>query len=112
NCSELIVMLAIGITMFGLILGDFFGFECSTVFGFRPIFSPLQGEVSVGGVTAPRYMVFTLALAVFHLLFGMSLAVYNLIRRSEWKEAFFGPLCSAWFYAAGVFVIAQIALAG
>jgi len=112
NGAELIVMLAIGITIFGLVFGDFFGFESSTVFGFKPIFSPLQGEVSVGSVTVPRYMVFTLAFGVFHLLFGMSLGVYNLIRRSEWKEAFFGPLCSAWFYAAGVFVIAQIALAG
>src|SRR5207253_1335513 len=110
--AELIVMLAIGITIFGLIFGDFFGFDSSTIFGFRPIFSPLEGEVSVGNVTVPRYMVFTLAFGVFHLLFGMSLGVYNLVRRSEWKEAFFGPFCWAWFYAAGVFVIAQIALSG
>ena len=95
NGAELIVMLAIGITIFGLIFGDFFGFDSSTIFGFRPIFSPLEGEVSVGNVTVPRYMVFTLAFGVFHLLFGMSLGVYNLVRRSEWKEAFFGPFCWA-----------------
>ena len=112
NGAELIVMLGIGITIFGLIFGDFFGFDSSMVFGFKPIFSPLEGEVTVGNVTVPRYMVFTLAFGVFHLLFGMALGAYNLIRRSEWKEAFFGPLCWAWFYAAGVFVIAQIALSG
>jgi len=112
NGAELIVMLGIGITIFGLIFGDFFGFESSTVFGFKPIFSPLEGEVTVGNVTVPRYMVFTLAFGVFHLLFGLSLGVYNLIRRGELREAFFGPFCSAWFYAAGVFVIAQIAIAG
>jgi V/A-type H+/Na+-transporting ATPase subunit I len=112
NGAELIVMLAIGITIFGVIFGDFFGFDSSTVFGFKPLFSPIEGQVSVGNVTVPRYMVFTLAFGVFHLLFGMSLGVYNLVRRKEWKEAFFGPFCAAWFYAAGVFVIAQIAIAG
>jgi V/A-type H+/Na+-transporting ATPase subunit I len=112
NGAELIVMLGIGITVFGLIFGDFFGFESSMVFGFKPIFSPTEGEVSVGNVTVPRYMVFTLAFGVFHLLSGMTIGAYNLIRRGEFKEAFFGPLCTAWFYAAGVFVISQIALSG
>ncbi len=112
NGAELIVMLGIGTTVFGLVFGDFFGFESSMVFGFKPIFSPTEGEVSVGTVTVPRYMVFTLAFGVFHLLSGMAIGAYNLIRRAELKEAFFGPICTAWFYAAGVFVIAQIALSG
>ena len=110
--AELIVMLGIGTTVFGLIFGDFFGFESAKVFGFRPLFSPIEGQVTVGNVTVPRYMVFTLAFGFFHMLFGMGIGVYNRIRRGELGEAFFGPICWAWFYAASVYVIAQIALAG
>ncbi|HVH15455.1 MAG TPA: V-type ATPase 116kDa subunit family protein, partial [Candidatus Angelobacter sp.] len=112
NGAELIVMLGIGTMVFGLIFGDFFGFESSKLFGLAPIFSPLEGQVTVGSVSVPTYMVVTLAFGVFHLLFGMALGAFNKIRNREFREAFFGPICQAWFYAAGVFIIAQIALSG
>ncbi len=112
NGAELIVMLGIGTTIFGLIFGDFFGFETGTLFKFGPIFSPLEGQVTVGSVSVPTYMVVTLAFGVFHLLFGMALGAFNKIRNMEFREAFFGPICQAWFYAAGVFIIAQIAISG
>jgi V/A-type H+/Na+-transporting ATPase subunit I len=112
NGAELIVMLGIGTTIFGLIFGDFFGFESGKLFGFGPLFSPLEGQVTVGSVSVPTYMVVTLAFGVFHLLFGMALGAFNKIRNGEFREAFFGPICQAWFYAAGVFIIAQIAVSG
>src|SRR5438128_6346187 len=57
-------------------------------------------------------MVFTLAFGVFHLLAGMAIGAYRMSPRAELNEAFFRPICTAWFYAAGLFVIAQIALSG
>src|SRR6266581_2594049 len=41
--AELIILLGIGITLFGLVFGDFFGFESQALFGFPALFSPTQG---------------------------------------------------------------------
>src|SRR5205807_426132 len=43
NGAELIVMLGVGITIFGFVFGDFFGFESQAIFGFRPFFNPTEG---------------------------------------------------------------------
>jgi len=110
--AELIVMLGVATTMFGLIFGDFFGFESKSVFGFTGIFSPTKGAIEGDIANLQLFMVFILLFGVAHMTFGMGLGAYNRLRRREFGEAFFGPICSAWFYLAGVFVISQVVLSG
>jgi V/A-type H+-transporting ATPase subunit I len=110
--AELIVMLGAATTMFGLIFGDFFGFESKSVFGFSGIFSPTKGAIEGDIANLQLFMVFILLFGVAHMTFGMGLGAYNRLRRREFGEAFFGPICSAWFYLAGVFVISQVVLSG
>src|SRR5216683_1673092 len=110
--AELIVMLGAATTVFGLIFGDFFGFESKSVFGFTGIFSPTKGAIEGDIANLQLFMVFILLFGVAHMTFGMGLGAYNRLRRREFKEAFFGPICSAWFYLAGVFVISQVVLSG
>src|SRR5437667_3655340 len=110
--AELIVMLGAATTVFGLIFGDFFGFESKSVFGFAGLFSPTKGAIEGDIANLQLFMVFILLFGVAHMTFGMGLGAYNRIRRREFREAFFGPVCSAWFYLAGVFVISQVVLSG
>jgi V/A-type H+-transporting ATPase subunit I len=110
--AELIVMLGVATTMFGLIFGDFFGFESKSVFGFAGFFSPTKGAIEGDIANLQLFMVFILLFGVVHMTFGMGLGAYNRLRRREFREAFFGPVCAAWFYVAGVFVISQVALSG
>jgi V/A-type H+/Na+-transporting ATPase subunit I len=110
--AELIVMLGVATTVFGLVFGDFFGFESKSVFGFAGIFSPTKGAIEGDIANLQLFMVFILFLGVVHMTFGMGLGAYNRLRRHEFREAFFGPICSAWFYVAGVSVISQVALSG
>ena len=110
--AELIVMLGAATTVFGLIFGDFFGFESKSIFGFTGVFSPTKGAIEGDIANLQLFMVFILLLGVVHMTFGMGLGAYNRIRRREFREAFFGPVCSAWFYLAGVFVISQVVLSG
>lgn len=110
--AELIVMLGLATTLFGLIFGDFFGFESKSVFGFAALFSPTKGAIEGDITNLQRFMVFILLFGVAHMTFGMGIGAYNRIHRHEFREAFFGPICTAWFYLAGVFVISQVALSG
>ncbi len=110
--AELIVMLGAATTVFGLIFGDFFGFESKSVFGFAGLFSPTKGAIEGDIANLQLFMVFILLFGVAHMTFGMGLGAYNRLRRREFREAFFGPICSAWFYLAGVFVISQVVLSG
>jgi vacuolar-type H+-ATPase subunit I/STV1 len=110
--AQLIVMLGIATTIFGLIFGDFFGFESKSVFGFAGFFSPTKGAIEGDIANLQLFMVFILLFGVVHMTFGMGLGAYNRVRRREFKEAFFGPVCTAWFYVAGVFIISQVALSG
>jgi len=110
--AELIVMLGAATTVFGLIFGDFFGFESKSVFGFAGLFSPTKGAIEGDIANLQLFMVFILLFGVAHMTFGMGLGAYNKLRRREFREAFFGPICSAWFYLAGVFVISQVVLSG
>jgi len=110
--AELIVMLGAATTIFGLLFGDFFGFESKSVFGFTGFFSPTKGAIEGDIANLQLFMVFILLFGVAHMTFGMGLGAYNRIVRRELKEAFFGPICSAWFYLAGVFVISQVVLSG
>src|SRR2546425_2946 len=81
-------------------------------FGFTGIFSPTKGAIEGDIANLQLFMVFILLFGVGHMTFGMGLGAYNRIRRREFREAFFGPVCSAWFYLAGVFVISQVVLSG
>lgn len=110
--AELITMLGIATTIFGLLFGDFFGFESKAVFGFTAFFSPTKGAIEGDISNLQRFMVFILLFGIVHMTFGMSIGAYNRIRMREFKEAFFGPICSIWFYVAGVTVISQVALSG
>ena len=41
--AELMILLGVGITIFGFVFGDFFGFESADIFGLQPLFSPTKG---------------------------------------------------------------------
>lgn len=108
--SELIILLGIGIVVFGIIFGDFFGFEpnflkLNIVNGAKaPIFSPSDLKI--------EFMVITLFVGVAHLTFGLALSAINKIRNKEYSHAIFGPISWAVFYISGVYVISQVVLAG
>ncbi len=114
--AELMILLGIGTTIFGLVFGDFFGFESAQVFGFHPLFSPTEG--GLGGDIQhliehlQQFMVIVLFFGVGHYTFGLALNAYMKIRRSEILEAFFGPICWAWFYLVLVYLVTKFALAG
>ena len=113
NGAELIILLGIGITVFGFVFGDFFGFESSHVFGFHGLFSPTEGALdNPPDIThLQTFMVIVLLFGVAHYTFGLSLSAYNKLHRKEYSEAFFGPICWAWFYLVGVYIVAGLALA-
>ncbi len=108
--SELIILLGIGIVVFGIIFGDFFGFEpdflkLNVINGARaPIFSPSELKI--------EFMVITLFVGVAHLTFGLALSAVNKIRNKEYSHAIFGPISWAVFYISGVYLISQVVIAG
>ncbi len=112
NGAELVLMLGIGVTIFGFVFGDIFGFESSKVLGIQPIFAPTAGAFPTGPSIAPStanliiYMIFILFFGVAHYLSGLAINAYNKIRHHEYRHAFLGPICWAWFY--GVFIYAAV----
>ncbi len=104
NGAELFILLGIGITVFGVVFGDVFGFE--KVLPIGPLFSPTRNFASL-----QQFMVITLFIGVAHYSFGLSLSVYNKVHNKEYSEAFFGPICWIWFYLMGVYLISQVVLA-
>lgn len=108
--AELLILLGIGIVVFGIIFGDFFGFEpdflkFNMVNGARaPIFSPSDLKI--------EFMVITLFVGVAHLTFGLALSAVNKIRNKDYSHAIFGPISWAVFYISGVYLISQIVIAG
>jgi V/A-type H+-transporting ATPase subunit I len=108
--SELLILLGIGIVVFGIIFGDLFGFEpdflkFNIVNGARaPIFSPSELKI--------EFMVITLFVGVAHLTFGLALSAINKIRNKEYSHAIFGPISWAVFYISGVYLISQVVIAG
>jgi V/A-type H+-transporting ATPase subunit I len=114
NGAELIVMLGVGITIFGFVFGDFFGFESQAVFGFRPFFNPNEGAFA----STPNishlliYMAVILLFGVGHYFSGLVLSAYNKVRNHEIKHALYGPISWAWFYIIFVYLAAQVVIAG
>ncbi len=110
--AELMILLGIGITIFGLVFGDFFGFESSQVFGFHALFNPTEGALEGNIERLQQFMVIILYFGVGHYTLGLSLSAYEKMRRHEYSEAFFGPICWAWFYLAFINLVAKFVLAG
>jgi len=114
NGAELIIMLGIGITIFGFVFGDFFGFESQAIFGFRPFFNPNEGAFA----STPNishlliYMAVILLFGVGHYFSGLVLSAYNKVRNHEIKHALYGPISWAWFYLIFVYLAAQVVIAG
>ena len=104
NGAELFILLGIGITVFGIVFGDFFGFEHVLPIG--PFFSPTADFAHL-----QQFMVITLFIGVAHYTFGLSISVANKVHKREYSEAFFGPVCWAWFYLMGVYLISKVVLA-
>jgi V/A-type H+-transporting ATPase subunit I len=104
NGAELFILLGIGITVFGIVFGDFFGFEHVLPIG--PFFSPTADFAHL-----QQFMVITLLIGVAHYTFGLSISVANKVHKKEYSEAFFGPVCWAWFYLMGVYLISKVVLA-
>ena len=110
--AELMILLGVGITIFGFVFGDFFGFETATLFGLQPIFSPTEGALAGQIQRLQYFMVIVLYFGVAHYTLGLGLNAYQKIRRHDYSEAFFGPICWAWFYLAFVYLVAKFVLAG
>ncbi len=104
NGAELFILLGVGITVFGVVFGDVFGFEHVLPIG--PLFSPTETFANL-----QQFMVITLFIGVAHYSFGLSLSVYNKVHNKEYSEAFFGPVCWIWFYLMGVYLISRVVLA-
>jgi len=108
NGAELVILLGIGIAVFGLVFGDFFGFETSS-FGLPALFSPTEGALAGHIANLKEFMVIVLLFGVAHITFGLSLSVYNKIHLKEYSEAVFGPICWIIFYLSGVYLVAAFA---
>jgi len=114
NGAELIVMLGVGITIFGFVFGDFFGFESQAVFGFRPFFNPNEGAfASTPDISHLLiYMAVILLFGVGHYFSGLVLSACNKVRNHEIKHALYGPISWAWFYVIFIYLAAQVVIAG
>ncbi len=114
NGAELIIMLGIGITIFGFLFGDFFGFEAQAVFGFRPFFNPNEGAFAPTPDISHLliYMSVILLFGVGHYLSGLVISAYNKIRNHEFKHAFYGPISWAWFYLIFIYLASTVVIAG
>ena len=110
NGAELFILLGIGITVFGFVFGDFFGFESQSIFGFPSLFSPTAGALIGHIQNLKEFMVIVLVFGVGHITFGLGLSVYNKVRLREYSEAVFGPVCWIVFYLAGVYLVAEFAI--
>ncbi len=110
--AELMILLGIGITIFGFVFGDFFGFESSQLFGLNPLFNPTKGALEGNIERLQQFMIIILYFGVAHYTLGLSLSTYEKIRHHEYSEAFFGPICWAWFYLAFINLVAKFVLAG
>ncbi|HYU55340.1 MAG TPA: V-type ATPase 116kDa subunit family protein [Candidatus Dormibacteraeota bacterium] len=99
NGAELVIMLGIGVTIFGFVFGDFFGFET------RAIFSPIGGAFhnppDISNLLL--YMEFILFFGVAHYLSGLCISAYNKIQNREYRHALLGPIAWAWFYASFIY---------
>lgn len=109
--AELMILLGIGITIFGFVFGDFFGFESKSLFGFPGIFSPTEGALHGDISHLQTFMIITLFFGVAHYTMGLGLSAYTKISRREYSEALFGPLCWVSFYLAFVYLVARFVLA-
>ena len=114
NGAELIIMLGVGITIFGFVFGDFFGFESQAIFGFRPFFNPNEGAfASTPDISHLLiYMAVILLFGVGHYFSGLVLSAYNKVRNHEIKHALYGPISWAWFYIVFVYLAARVVIAG
>jgi V/A-type H+/Na+-transporting ATPase subunit I len=114
NGAELIVMLGIGVTIFGLLFGDFFGFESQAVFGFKPFFNPNEGAFAANPDISHLliYMSVILLFGVGHYFSGLVISAYNKIRNHELKHAFYGPISWAWFYVIFIYLAATVVTSG
>ena len=110
NGAELIMLLGVGILLFGIIFGDFFGFEPDFLrFGSNggqsvPLYSPAEHLID--------FMVIILIFGVFFINFGLALSTYNKIRNHEFAHAIFGPISWIIFYNSGVYLVSQFVLSG
>jgi V/A-type H+/Na+-transporting ATPase subunit I len=114
NGAELIVMLGIGVTIFGFLFGDFFGFESQAVFGFKPFFNPNEGAFAANPDISHLliYMSVILLFGVGHYFSGLVISAYNKIRNHELKHAFYGPISWAWFYLIFIYLAATVVTSG
>ncbi len=110
--AELLILLGIGITIFGFVFGDFFGFESAQIFGIKPIFSPTEGALTGNIQHLQQFMIIILYFGVGHYTLGLGLSAYQKIRKREFSEAFYGPVCWAWFYLVFVYLVRSFAIAG
>ena len=118
NGAELVLMLGIGVTIFGFVFGDIFGFESSEILGIPPLFAPTAGAFPTSPNVAPStanliiYMIFILFFGVAHYLSGLAINAYNKIRHHEYRHAFLGPICWAWFYAMFIYAAVLVVNSG
>jgi V/A-type H+-transporting ATPase subunit I len=107
-------MLGIGITIFGFLFGDFFGFESQAVFGLRPFFNPNEGAFAATPDISHLliYMSVILLFGVGHYLSGLVISTYNKVRNHEIKHAFYGPISWAWFYIIFIYLASQVVISG
>ncbi|HEV2120195.1 MAG TPA: V-type ATPase 116kDa subunit family protein [Candidatus Bathyarchaeia archaeon] len=114
NGAELIVMLGIGITIFGFLFGDFFGFESQAIFGLRPFFNPNEGAFAATPDISHLliYMSVILLFGVGHYLSGLAISIYNKVRNHEIRHAFYGPISWAWFYIIFIYLASQVVISG
>ena len=114
NGAELIVMLGIGVTIFGFLFGDFFGFESQAVFGFKPFFNPNEGAFAANPDISHLliYMSVILLFGVGHYFSGLVISAYNKIRNHEYKHAFYGPISWAWFYLIFIYLASTVVISG
>src|SRR5438132_12484936 len=107
-------MLGVGITIFGFVFVDFFGFESQAVFGFRPFFNPNEGAfASTPDISHLLiYMAVILLFGVGHYFSGLVLSACNKVRNHEIKHALYGPISWAWVYVIFLYLAAQLVIAG
>jgi V/A-type H+/Na+-transporting ATPase subunit I len=118
NGAELVLMLGIGVTIFGFVFGDIFGFESSKILGIPALFTPTAGAFPTSPSIAPStanlitYMIFILFFGVAHYLSGLAINAYNKIRHHEYRHAFLGPISWAWFYATFIYAAVLVVESG
>ncbi len=115
NGAELIVMLGISAIIFGFVFGDFFGFDMYKLFGFRPVFSPTEGafdRVPPDTTHLLLYMIVIIFFGAAHLLSGLAISTYNMIRNKDYRRALLGPVAWAWFYSSFIYAAVLVVQSG